>query len=184
MKSSTYNSIMPSAEQSPACPPSRALPSIVLGGLAAALGDFLFAVTYYGVFLGIKQIRIFQSVASGLLGRPAFNGGMNTYVLGLFLHVVVGLCIATVFYLITKLWPAILRRPFVTGPVYGMIAYLVMNYVVLPLSAIHRVPKFVPSSFAIEMIGHALLVGLPIALIARWAAKRAGGIARSHSPAA
>jgi hypothetical protein len=45
-----------------------------------------------------------------------------------------------------------------------------MNYVVIPLSAA-RHGAFHLSNFVIEMIGHAFLVGLPIALIARRSAE-------------
>ena len=151
----------------------RALDTILYGGLAAALGDFLFAVIFYGVILGVKQLRIFQGVASGLLGRAAFDGGIATYSLGLLLHIVVGICIATVFYLVSSKWTALLKRPVVAGLIYGMIAYLGMNYIVIPLSAA-RSGRFHLSYFLIEIIGHALLVGLPIALIARKSAIKHG----------
>jgi hypothetical protein len=144
----------------------RAFATIFYGGLAAAFGDFLFAVIFYGVILGVNQLRIFQSVASGLIGRAAFSGGIATYALGLLLHVVVGLCIATVFYLASLRWAALLIRPVVCGLIYGMIAYLGMNYVVIPLSAAHS-GSFHLTYFVIEIIGHAFLVGLPIALIAQ-----------------
>ncbi len=144
----------------------RALTSILYGGLAAALGDFLFAIIFYGEILGVKQLRIFQSVASGLIGRAAFSGGIATYLLGLLLHCVIGLCIATVYYLASLKWPVLLRRPIVCGLIFGMIAYLGMNYIVIPLSAA-RSGTFRLSYFLIEITGHAFLVGLPIALAAR-----------------
>jgi len=49
------------------------------------------------------------------------------------------------------------------GLAYGIAVYLFMKYVVLPLSAVTRLTPFDPAA----MIGHALLVGLPIALFAR-----------------
>lgn len=144
----------------------QAFATIVYGGCAAALGDFLFAVIFYGVILGVKQIRIFQGVASGLIGRAAFTGGLATYSLGLLLHFAIGLCIATVYYLASLRWPVLLSRAVVSGLIYGMIAYLGMNYIVIPLSAAHA-GKFHLLYFLVEIIGHAFLVGLPIALIAR-----------------
>ncbi len=146
--------------------------TILYGGLAAGVGDGLFAVVFYGVILGVKQLRIFQSVASGLLGRSAFAGGLETYLLGILLHFAVAACIASVFYLASSRWSLLLNRPVIFGPIYGVIAYLVMNYVVIPLSAA-RHGKFHLSYFLIEMAGHALLVGLPIALIAHHSAERA-----------
>jgi hypothetical protein len=50
--------------------------------------------------------------------------------------------------------------------------YFVMTYVVVPLSAYG--PRTGPIPWPVQLngiVGHALLVGLPIALIAYWSAK-------------
>lgn len=150
----------------------RALSTILLGGLAAGIGDLCFAFTFYGCFRHIPYLRIFQGVAAGLLGLSAIQGGIPTFLLGILLHFVVATCIAAVFYLASRLWPFLIRYALICGPIYGMIAYLVMNYVVIPLSAIPSRPRpFVLNFFLIEIIAHALLVGLPIALIAQRSAR-------------
>jgi len=146
----------------------RAFDTIVLGGLAVALLDGLFAFTFYGLILGIPYLRIFQGVAAGLLGvESARAGGIKTFLLGLLLHFVVATCIATVYYLISFKLPVLVHHAVVSGLIYGMIAYLGMKFVVTPLSAIGRRPVPRPSIFLTEMIGHMFLVGLPIALLAR-----------------
>jgi hypothetical protein len=154
----------------------RPFHTIFYGGIAAGVGDGLFAAIFYGLILGVKQLRIFQSVASGLLGRPAFNGGVTTYLLGLLLHFLVAFCIAAVYFLASSRWSVLLNRPVICGLVYGIIAYLGMNNIVIPLSAA-RHATFHLSYFLIEITGHAFLVGLPIALIARASARRARGVA-------
>ncbi len=120
-----------------------------------------------------KPLRIFQSVAAGLLGRTAaYEGGTKTFLLGILLHFVVASFIAAVYYLASRILPLLIRHAVISGLIYGPIAYLAMNYVVIPLSAIRRSPgpKRLPI-FLTEIIGHALLVGLPIALLARRSAK-------------
>lgn len=148
--------------------------TIVLGGLAIGIFDLLFAFTFYGLILGAKPMRIFQSVAAGVLGRSAaIEGGMRTFLFGILLHFVVATCIATVYYLISRLLPFVIRHAIVSGLIYGVIAYLGMNYVVVPLSAIG--PRTGPKPlwiFTTEIIGHAFLVGLPVALLARRSAMR------------
>jgi uncharacterized membrane protein YagU involved in acid resistance len=118
-------------------------------------------------------MRIFQSVAAGLLGRTtAYEGGTKTFLLGILLHFVVASCIAAVYYVASRILPVLIRHAVVSGLMYGMIAYLGMNYIVVPLSAIRRFPGPKKLSiFLTEIIGHALLVGLPIALLARRSAK-------------
>jgi hypothetical protein len=148
----------------------RAFDTILYGGLVVGILDGLFALIFYGLILGVKPLRIFQSVASGLLGKASFEGGVQTFLLGILLHFVVALCIAAVYYAVSLKLPVLIDRAVVCGLIYGMIAYLGMNYLVIPLSAA-RSGSFSLSVFLPAFIGHALLVGLPIALIARRSAK-------------
>ena len=149
-------------------PRARASDTIPLGGLLIGLFDLIFAFTFYGLILGVPLLRIFQTVAAGVLGRPrSYAGGVRTFLLGILLHFVVATCIATVYYLATLVLPALLRHPVVSGLIYGMVAYFGMKYIVTPLSALAargtlpRLPILLT-----ELIGHALLVGLPVALLA------------------
>jgi hypothetical protein len=141
---------------------------ILYGGLVVGILDMLFAFTFYGLILGVPYLRIFQTVAGGVIGRPAaYEGGVKTFALGLFLHFVVATCIATVYFLASRNLSLLIRYPVASGLIYGMIAYLAMNRVVVPLSRIgpRPFPRF--SIFLTEIIGHALLVGLPLGLLAR-----------------
>ena len=152
----------------------RAFDTILYGGLVVGILDMLFAFTFYGLILGAPPLRIFQAVASGLLGRAAANeGGVKTFVLGILLHFVVASCIATVYYLATRIFPALLRHAVISGLIYGVIAYLGMNYTVVPLSARGRSSEPLQMRiFLTEIIGHAFLVGLPLGLLARRSAKK------------
>ena len=147
----------------------RAFYTILYGGLVVGILDLLFAFTFYCLILGAKPLRIFQGVAAGVLGRPtALEGGVPTFLLGILLHFVVATCIATVYYLTTLVLPILIRHPTISGLSYGVIAYFGMKYIVLPLSAIGQrgtLPRL--PIFLTEVIGHAVLVGLPLALLAR-----------------
>lgn len=147
----------------------RAFETIAYGGLVVGIFDLTFAFTFYGLILGVKPLRIFQTVAAGVLGRStAIGGGVPTFLLGIALHFLVATCIAAVYYLATLILPALLRHAVVSGLVYGVIAYFGMKFIVVPLSAIgQRAPLPRPSILLTEIVGHALLVGLPIALLAR-----------------
>ena len=148
----------------------RAVETILGGGLAVGVLDGLFALVFYGLVLGVPKLRIFQSVAAGLLGRASFEGGVWTFLLGVLLHFVVATCIAAVYYAASLKLPVLIRRAVVCGLVYGLLAYLVMNYVVIPLSAA-ATGRFSLRTFLPAFIAHAFLVGLPVALIARRSAK-------------
>lgn len=152
----------------------RAFNTIVYGGLVVGILDLLFAFTFYGLILGVQPMRIFQSVAAGVVGRTAaFGGGVRTFLFGILLHFAVAACIATVYYLATLVSQVLIRHPIVSGLIYGMVAYFGMRYIVMPLSAIRQtgtLPRL--PIFLTELIGHAFLVGLPIALLARRSATR------------
>jgi uncharacterized membrane protein YagU involved in acid resistance len=60
----------------------------------------------------------------------------------------------------------------VSGLIYGMVAYFGMKFVVMPLSAIgQRGPLPRLPILLTELIGHAVLVGLPVALLAHRSAR-------------
>jgi len=150
---------------------ARPMETILWGGVAVALLDIANAMTFWALYKGATPQVILQSIAAGLLGPDAFSGGAPTAWLGAFLHLFISCGIAAVYYLAVMLWPMPLSRPFFYGVIYGVIVYLVMNYVVVPLSLASPVP-FIPSWFLDSLIGHIVLVGLPLAYIARWSALR------------
>lgn len=154
----------------------RAFDTIVFGGLLIGIFDLTFAFTFYGLILGVPPLRIFQSVAAGVLGRPAaVAGGVKTFLIGILLHFIVATCIATVYYLATLIFPALIQYAVVSGLIYGVVAYFGMKYIVLPLSAIGQRGTLPRATILItEIIGHAVLVGLPVALMARRSARPKG----------
>lgn len=132
--------------------------AVVWGGLAAGVGDSLLALLLYRVPL----VVIYQSVASGLLGRGAHRGGVATAALGLFLHFFIATVAALVYTAAGRRLPLLVTRPVPCGLGFGVAVYFFMKYLVLPLSAVPRLTGFDLRA----MVGHALLVGLPIALFA------------------
>jgi hypothetical protein len=146
--------------------PSRALAAILVGGAVVGLLDALDALVAFKLALGFDPIPIYQFVASGLLGPAAFSGGVATALLGLAFHFLIAFGAATAFVLASTRLPALLRNPIPWGLAFGVAVWLFMGRVVLPLSRVQ------PSPFHLGLmingiVGHALLVGLPIALAAR-----------------
>ena len=152
-----------------AAPPSerpRAARAILWGGLLAGLGDITFAFVVSGLN-GVGPVRVLQSVAGGLLGRAAREGGLATAALGGALHFFIAFVAAAGYWLASRKLDVLVRRPVVCGLLYGAAVYVVMYFVVLPLSAIYFPLSRAPSSILLNSAGHMLLVGLPIALAVR-----------------
>jgi hypothetical protein len=152
----------------------RAFETIVYGGLAIGIFDFIDASTFFPLYYGISFQDVWHGPAAGLIGREASRGGgLNTAVLGILGHFLVAFCIATVYFLLSRFIPFLIKHPVISGLIYGVAAHFVMQYVVVPLSAIGSVPNWPPiGSLLNSLLGHAFLVGLPVALIAAWSARK------------
>lgn len=141
------------------------------GALVVGVLDLLDALLFFGA-RGVAPVAILHSIASGLLGRAAFRGGVATAALGVLLHFVIALGIVAVYYAATRVLPALRRHPLLYGPLYGLAVYAVMNAIVVPLSAAAHGPKPLPvliNGLLIHMLG----VGIPAALAASAAAEPA-----------
>jgi len=139
---------------------------VLLGGLVAGSFDITYACTFWYLKRGVLPTRVFQSVASGLLGDASFTGGWRTAALGLALHYFIATSMAVTYYLFARRWPDLWEKPFVYGPMYGVLLYGIMNYIVVPLSAANpgsRNLLWVLLSIAV----HAFLIGTPCAIFAR-----------------
>jgi len=133
---------------------------VLWAGFAAGVGDTLLAIALFRV----GPVRIYQSVAAGLLGRDSFQGGLASAALGMFLHFFIATTAAAVYVAASTRLKLLLRQPVACGLAFGIAVYFFMNLVVVPLS------RAGGRGFSFSwrlMVGHALLVGLPIALVAR-----------------
>jgi len=139
---------------------------ILFGTLVVGTLDLLDAVVFFRIRNGVPPLRIFQSIAAGLLGRSSSQMGWHSGGLGILLHYFIAFLIVSIFYAVSRGVPALRRNTLVVGMLYGVAAYVVMNYVVLPLSATTRGP-FVLPVFINGILIHTFGVGLPSAWFAR-----------------
>jgi uncharacterized membrane protein YagU involved in acid resistance len=144
----------------------RALKAILWAGLVAGIFDITFACVMWAM-RGRGVVWVLQSVAGGLLGRESFNQGAGSAALGLILHFSIAFVWAVLFFLASRKLALLTRHPVVCGVLYGAIIYLVMYCIVLPNSAYHsRLPNEL-QSIVINLLGHMILIGLPISLLIR-----------------
>jgi hypothetical protein len=139
---------------------------VLAGGIVAGTLDIVYACVFWALKAGAPATRILQSVAAGLLGQAAFDGGASTAALGLALHYLIALSMSTAYYLASLRWPLLRKRPWLCGAGYGLLLYGIMNYVVVPLSRA-RAGSGDALWIALSIAVHVLCIGLPIALFAR-----------------
>jgi hypothetical protein len=150
-----------------------ALRGILLGGFLAGLADFLYP-TISTVMAGGSWMRPWKGVAGGLFGAAALQGGMGTVVLGIALHFFICLVAAALLYLIASRLTWLPRNWIVLGILYGIAFLVVMNYVILPLSAIgHGIYPL--KTIYISAFTHILVVGWPTAFFVSRALRQMAG---------
>lgn len=142
------------------------LRAILIGGGIGGLCDITYACGFWAL-RGVAPSRVLQSVASGLLGARAFDGGAAAATLGLALHFLIALLFAAAFVLASERVGALARRALLSGAIYGFLIFWLMNLVVLPLSALPRKVSFAPAATITGLLVHTFLIGVPIALAAR-----------------
>jgi hypothetical protein len=161
----------------PRAPPSsRPVLAVLLGGGIAATLDIIYACISNAQY-GKTPLWVFQSVASGWFGSTAFSGGLFTGAVGLASHYGILFVAAAVYWMVSTRLPILRSHAVACGAMFGALAYLFMNFVVLPLSAFPYKLSY-PTLRVVEgLASHAIFVGIPIALcVKRWAAP--GALAR------
>jgi hypothetical protein len=138
---------------------------ILLAGLVAGVLDISDAILFYGVRNHVAPMAILQSVASGLLGRSAFRGGLGTAAMGLVMHFCIATFWAALFILIARSVPALRRHAVASGMIYGLIVYAIMNYLVLPQTHARPLPTQASLVVLNGVCAIVFLIGLPISLI-------------------
>jgi hypothetical protein len=158
----------------PAAVRNTAARRILLAGAVVALLDITFAYVYFALVLRLVPglQGVFQSIAAGLLGRDAFQGGPAAAALGAVLHVFIAYAWTCIFFAAVRSWEGLRRAvrtttgAAVVGLVFGMIIWVVMDLVVLKLSRARSLPPSNPR-FWINLAQHAVMIGLPVVLIVR-----------------
>lgn len=149
-------------------PPSgwRAFRTILYGGLLVGILDGLAATINAGV-KGVSPDKVFHYIASGLIGRDAsYNGGAATVILGIVLHFTISFGVVAVFLFLSRSFPVLLHRAVLSAVAYGIVVYFSMAYLIVPLSAVPKIP-FSFSGMITGLVIHVFCVGLPAAFIVR-----------------
>jgi hypothetical protein len=141
------------------------LRSIALGGMFIFIIQSIHSWIVPTLIQKTPFIVVWQYIASGVLGMAAFEGGIATALLGLFLHLIISLVIAGVFILSADLFPLLRRYPIAGSLLYGFGVFIVMNIIVTPLSATPPLPAPTMPWLIEAIIEHVLAIGLPLGIL-------------------
>jgi hypothetical protein len=129
--------------------------AIAVGGLTAGALDLTQAMILFGW-------RVPLLIAGGLLGRQALHGGIGIYALGILLHFFIACSAAATYYASSLRLGFLKDHPLVCGLAFGAAVELVMNLVVLPLSALHAKGPYQLHDLILGLLVHMVVIGLPI----------------------
>ena len=145
--------------------------------------DGLFSSVLSVFFYGSTVSRLFQGVASTLLGPSALTGGARTTIVGIAMHVGVAFGWSTVFLVLVRQSDRV--RRLVASPsgtiavaaVYGPFIWSVMSLAVIPV-LLHR-PPTINYRWWIQLVGHIPFVAVPIVSMVGTGGAPRGGAERA-----
>jgi uncharacterized membrane protein YagU involved in acid resistance len=147
--------------------------AIFYGGLIAGILDAADGFVAYYLAAGFNPIQVLQFIASGLYGAAAFQKGIAGALVGLLAHFFIAFAVAAIYVGATRFLAVLSRDAVMWGMIYGVAVFVVMSFVVLPHTAAVKAPLSLPLLLN-GVLGHALFVGLPIALSARRITNQSG----------
>lgn len=135
-------------------------------GLLAGTLDILAAFTNTYVASGRGPDVVLKYIASRVWGSEAFSGGAVMMVYGLLFHYLIAFGWTSLYFVVYPQLRRLQRPRFIlSGIIYGMMVWVMMNYVILPLSNVPPpVLSWGPAITGILII--IVAVGLPIAFFA------------------
>ena len=161
---------------------------ILLTALAVAIADGLFPIVGNFTRLGWNAPRrVFQSVAAGVLGRPSFDGGVPTALLGVALHCAIALIWTSIYAFVVRRLRIVQRLVTTTagtiavGAIYGAVIWCSMDFIVIPLSRATFTPVSNPA-FWQQLIWHVVGVGQIVVWFSERVFGRAGRDVRDARP--
>lgn len=144
------------------------LTAAAVSGIVAGILDMSAAIIVYDFIMGLTTPgNICRSVAGGIYGKAAAEGGTSVAVTGLALHFLIAIIFAFIYvYAFRNIIRKITKNILLTGIIYGCLVWLAMNYAVMPLSAYGHVSHFKAfKGLAISLGIIILCVGISIAFV-------------------
>ena len=138
----------------------------VIGGLIIGTIHVIVQIgIVYSLILKIPFVDVLKYITSGIIGDAAYAGGLGTALLGLILEFVMTIIIAGIFIFSADRISLLRKNVIVGSLLYGFGVFVVMNFVVVPLSAAPALPT-PPTWVLIELVlEHILIIGLPLGIL-------------------
>jgi hypothetical protein len=142
--------------------------SIFLAGLVAGTLDILAAIFVYALILQqTTAIKILQSIASGVFKKEAYTAGPQMVWYGLGLHYLIAFIFAWFYFTIYSYIPFLKKSTIISGLLYGIFVWIIMNLIVLPIVFPVLPEKHFDFPLLLSITILMLCIGLPIASVTK-----------------
>jgi len=139
------------------------LKPIAVATLVCGTLDILWAVILT-LWFGRDPANMLRFVASGPFPGATDMGGAGA-ILGLLVHFALMAIMAAAYMILAPRIRLLLDRPWIGGLLFGLVTYVIMNLLVVPLRFGTPLPPSA-TSIATQLFAHVVLVGWPMAWIA------------------
>ena len=136
----------------------------IKAGLIVGTLDISAACIQYFIKTGKGPAGVLKFVASGIFGKDAFTNNTVMIIMGLLFHFIIAMLFTFFFFWLTAKIPALLKAKLLTGIIYGIFIWTVMNVIILPLSNTPPLPfKITNAVIAASIL--IVCIGIPLAFL-------------------
>lgn len=122
----------------------------------------------FNAFRHVTPKMVFQYIASGLIDGRSFTMGGASVALGVAIHYAIAMTWTIIFFLLSRKLIFLMRHAAISGIAYGGVVYIIMNFAVLPLTAVPHAPKAMTLASRFSgVLALLFCIGLTIALLVR-----------------
>ncbi|MBV4356460.1 hypothetical protein [Pinibacter aurantiacus] len=140
--------------------------TIAWAGLLVGSLDILAAIVNFKIATGKDPVLIFQYIASAVFGKEAYSGGSLMPILGLIFHFIIAYIFTIIFFIIYPKMKLYRYNAFLIGIAYGILIWIAMNVIVVPLSKIGKF-SFKLSGVLLQASILIVMIGIPLSLICK-----------------
>ena len=141
----------------------RIVSSGVLAGIAGGVCFDLFVYLASLLPAHASILSLWQAFAAAAFGKSAYSADSYVWA-GLVLNLLAAAAWGCGYAYMAQTKPAINKQPAVSGVLFGLVVYVVMQFVLFSVQAL-KVPDLV--SVYVGVIGTTVFFGVPVAFVAR-----------------
>ena|SRR3989337_2866371 len=139
--------------------------TIALAGLLVGSLDIIAALVNFYINTGKDPLIVLKYIASAMFGKSGFSDGNAMAAWGLLLHFLIAFIWTILFFLIYPKLKLLSWNRIITGILYGILIWIMMNRVIVPVSKASTGPFDLKQAIIAVLILIAA-IGIPLSFIA------------------